>query len=204
MSAAASPPGVTEPVDADVRRTLDGYDAVVYDLDGTLVRLAVDWDAVARDAIAALDEAGIDASGAELWSMLDLADEHGVRDRIEDVIAGHEREGARRSTRLALADDLVERSGRVPVGVCSLNAEAAVRLAMETHGLSGAVREDAVVGRGTVPTHKPDPEPLLETLRRLGVTPERAVFVGDSERDGVTAERAGVDFVPVEPEPSGG
>ena len=26
-----------------------GYDAVVYDLDGTLVRLAVDWDALRSD-----------------------------------------------------------------------------------------------------------------------------------------------------------
>ena len=36
------------------------YDAVVYDLDGTLVDLAVDWDAVARDVASLLEARGVD------------------------------------------------------------------------------------------------------------------------------------------------
>jgi phosphoglycolate phosphatase len=191
---------IRDATDADRASDLDGYDAVVYDLDGTLARLAVDWDEVAREAVSVFDETGVDAAGVELWSMLDLADEHGISDRIEAVIAGHEREGARASIRLALADDLEARAGRLPVGVCSLNAEEAVRVALETHDLLDDV--DAVVGRGTVETHKPDPEPLLETLRRLRVSPDRAVFVGDSERDALTAERAGVTFRYVDGGPS--
>ena len=171
---------------------LDSFDAVVYDLDGTLVRLLVDWDAVARDAIARFDEHGVDATGYDLWAMLDLADERGLRSEIEAVIAGHEREGARNSTRLALADRLLAHDPRTPVGVCSLNCEESVRIALETHGLGEAV--DAVVGRDTVSTRKPDPEPLLATLRGQEADPGRAVFVGDSPGDRTTAERAGVAY----------
>ena len=178
---------------------LDGFEAVVYDLDGTLVDLAVDWDAAARDAAAALREVGVDAGGIDLWAMLDVADEAGRRDVIERVLSDHEREGARASTRLGLADDAVDRAP--PKGVCSLNCEAACHLALDAHDLARHV--DAVVGRDSVATRKPDPQPLLETLRRLDADPADAVFVGDSERDAVTAERAGVGFRYVPGGPSG-
>ena len=168
--------------------------AVVYDLDGTLVDLAVDWDAVAREATERFAAAGVDASGMDLWAMLELADERGLRDEIEEILVAHERDGAERSERLALADAVAERT--VPGGVCSLNSEVACRTALEVHGLSAHV--DAVVGRDSVSARKPDPEPLLAVLRELGVAPERALFVGDTERDERTARRAGVPFVYVE------
>jgi phosphoglycolate phosphatase len=174
---------------------LDDFEAVVYDLDGTLVRLDVDWDAVARDALGVFAAADVTlASDTDLWAMLDVADEHGLRDDLEAVIAGHERAGARTSARLALADRLPTHA--VPVGVCSLNSEGSVVVALDTHDLADGV--DAVVGRDTVSTRKPDPEPLLATLRRVNVEPRRAVFVGDSPRDRTTAERAGVAYRSVE------
>ncbi len=167
---------------------IDDYDAVVYDLDGTLVRLAVDWDAVARDVREVLESRGVSAPD-DLWEMLERSDETGHREAVEEAIAAHETEGARASERLVHADGIPI---GVPVGVCSLNCEAACRIALETHGLDESVR--AVVGRDSVSTKKPDPEPLLAVLRELDVAPGRALFVGDSERDEVTAQRAGTDF----------
>ena len=169
---------------------MERYDGVVYDLDGTVVRLAVDWQAVATDVIAVYETAGIDATGADLWGLLERADNHGISEEVEATISRHERTGARESHRLSLADELLDRS--VPVGVCSLNCEQACRIALDTHDLATGV--DSIIGRDSVDTHKPDPEPLLATLSELGVDPDSAVFVGDSPRDGTTAERAGVDF----------
>jgi phosphoglycolate phosphatase len=167
-----------------------GYDAVVYDLDGTVVSLAVDWDATAREATRVFADHGVDADG-DLWAMLDLADERGLRDEIEAVLSRHEREGARASERLPLADCLPGHS--IPVGICSLNCEAACRDALVTHELTETVR--AIVGRDSVATRKPNPEPLLATVERLGVDADDPVlFVGDSRRDEETARRAGIDF----------
>jgi len=165
------------------------YEAVVYDLDGTLVRLAVDWDEVTTDAASVLSARGVDTDGMDLWDILERADAEGLRGTVESTIADHEREGARTSRRLRLATAL---TGELPVAVCSLNCEAACRIALEIHGLDSHV--DAIVGRDTVDGHKPDPEPLLAAVRGLSVAPERALFVGDSERDEVTARRAGVPF----------
>ncbi|WP_049970145.1 HAD family hydrolase [Haladaptatus cibarius] len=167
----------------------DDVAAVVYDLDGTLVQLIVNWKAVAQDVAMELETHGVDASDADLWRMLDLADEANVRREIETIIGQHERDGARRSTRLPHADELLSRD--VPVGVCSLNCESACHVGLETHGLARHV--DAVVGRDSVSTRKPHPEPLRATLRELGVD-GNAVFVGDSRRDELTAERAGIAF----------
>jgi phosphoglycolate phosphatase len=166
-----------------------GYDAVVFDLDGTLVDLAVDWDAAARDAIALFERNGHDAADADLWGLLERADDAGLRAELESVLADHETRGAAASTRLRHADHLPLSS---PTAVCSLNCEAACRTALDRHDLSHHV--EAVVGRDSVGTYKPDPEPLLAALRDLGVRKERALFVGDSERDAVTARRAGVEF----------
>ena len=168
------------------------HDAVVYDLDGTLVRLAVDWSAVRRDTVAAVREAGLSA-GESLWELLDRAHSEGFADIVEPVIAEHECRGALAADRLLTAAELPR---GVPVGVCSLNSEAACRLALRRHGLAAHV--DAVVGRDTVETYKPDPGPLLSVVRELSATPDRVLFVGDSERDQRTAERAGVAFAYVE------
>ena len=168
---------------------VDEFETVVFDLDGTLVRLVVDWDAVAAEVFETLRERGVSPPG-DLWGMLDTADEAGFREPVETVISGFERVGARESERLPAADTVPE----VPTGVCSLNCEDACRIALDVHGIEGV---DAVVGRDTVATEKPDPQPLLETVRRLDGDPGTTLFVGDSERDRVTAERAGTGYVDV-------
>ncbi|MFC4553127.1 MULTISPECIES: HAD family hydrolase [Halorussus] len=163
---------------------------MVYDLDGTVVRLAVDWNDVERRLAALLDEEGVDAGPLDAWELLSAAEEAGVGDEADELIAAAERDGARASERLPLADELLARE--VPVGVCSLNHEDAVHIALQEHGLTGAV--DSVVGRGTVPERKPHPRALLAAVEELGVDPQDVLFVGDSASDEETADRAGTRF----------
>jgi len=173
---------------------LDGYDGVVYDLDGTLVGLDVAWDDVRADVAATYADAGVDPGPRDLWGLLEDADANGLGAAVEATIARHECEGAQSSTRLRLADALAPETR--PVGVCTLNCEAAAHDALTVHELDDDVA--AVVGRDTVSNHKPHPEPLLETVSRLGLAPGDVVFVGDSERDEATAAAAGVAFAYVE------
>lgn len=169
--------------------TDDEYDAYVYDMDGTLVHLSVDWDEVATDVAAVLRARGVDVQDADLWSMLELSDETGYRRLVEERISEHEREGARVGERLPAASELPREK---PVGVCSLNSESACRIALERYGLDSAVQ--VIVGRDTVETEKPDPEPLTRTVEALGTDPARTIFIGDSQRDAITAQRAGTAF----------
>jgi len=53
----------------------------------------------------------------------------------------------------------------------------------------------AIVSGDTTPHAKPHPEPLFEAARRLGLDPCRCVYVGDDERDIVAGLAAGMGTV---------
>ena len=53
----------------------------------------------------------------------------------------------------------------------------------------------AIVSGNTTPHAKPHPEPLYEAARRLSVDPLRCVYVGDDERDIVAGRAAGMPTV---------
>ena len=52
-----------------------------------------------------------------------------------------------------------------------------------------------VISGDTTPHTKPHPEPLLEAARRLGLEPARCVYVGDDARDIVAGRAAGMGTV---------
>ena len=56
---------------------------------------------------------------------------------------------------------------------------------------------DTLVAGDSTPARKPDPQPVLEACRRLDVTPEACVLIGDSAHDAQAARAAGVAFVAV-------
>jgi pyrophosphatase PpaX len=56
---------------------------------------------------------------------------------------------------------------------------------------------DVVVGFEDTSRHKPDPEPVLLAVGKLGGEPEEAVYVGDSPFDIGAAKAAGVFAVAV-------
>lgn len=53
-------------------------------------------------------------------------------------------------------------------------------------------RAKALVCGDTTPFAKPHPAPLVEAARRLGVAPARCVYVGDAERDVIAGTAAGM------------
>lgn len=64
-------------------------------------------------------------------------------------------------------------------------------------------RFGALIGADTLPTRKPDPEPLREAARRAGGNPARCLLVGDTITDHTTARAAGVPSVLVTFGPNG-
>jgi phosphoglycolate phosphatase len=53
-------------------------------------------------------------------------------------------------------------------------------------------RAACVVSGDTLARRKPDPEPLWYACERMGVPPERSLYVGDAERDMQAGNRAGL------------
>ena len=88
----------------------------------------------------------------------------------------------------------LKREGR-RLGVVSAKPRATVELALEGAALDAYF--DVVVGSDETEKFKPDPEPLLLGLGRLGASVEEAAYVGDSPFDIQAARAAGLYAVGV-------
>lgn len=177
-------------------------DAIIFDFDGTLADVPLDFDFM-KTKIAALGEVFMDArpvpdaTPALEW-LERLSAEVMERDRAEGmeflsrgrlVIAATELDAARNGclfefTRPVL-DDLAGLG--VAAGVITRNISAAVKCVfpdIEDHLKVFIPREDAT-------RLKPDPDHLLRALERIGVSPDRALMVGDHPMDVQTGRNAG-------------
>ncbi len=77
-------------------------------------------------------------------------------------------------------------------GIASSKRRPQYGIDMGRHGYDQLM--DAAVLCEDTELHKPDPAPLLECLRRLGVEAGDALYMGDARSDMVAARAAGMDF----------
>lgn len=82
------------------------------------------------------------------------------------------------------------RAAGIRTAVVSNKPDPAVRLLVREHFPS--LFDDACGEQEGIP-RKPDPVMLMHVLKQLSVTPDTALYVGDSEIDVQTAARAGMD-----------
>lgn len=84
----------------------------------------------------------------------------------------------------------------VQVGVATSKRRASARQAMDLLGLTEHV--SVLVAMEDTLQHKPDPDPLLLALERLGLSdPTGSVYVGDAVVDVLAGKAAGMDTVAV-------
>lgn len=77
-------------------------------------------------------------------------------------------------------------------GLVSTKNVAVLQAVVAVKGLKSLL--SVLVGGGTVPSHKPDPEGLLFGISQLGVEKKDVLYCGDTVIDAQTAQNAGVDF----------
>ena len=171
---------------------LDSFESIVFDFDGTLAHLPVDWQRVRNDLKtlfgADLSEPLSSYTPEELHA---LAVQTGKRAAFRDCLAEHEHAAIEETTRLPLLGQLSDYD--CPIAICTLNATSVVETVLEQADQLSAV--DVLVGRETLDEQKPHPAPLRRCFEQLGVAPEASVFVGDDRRDFVTASRTPTSFV---------
>jgi phosphoglycolate phosphatase len=182
------------------------YDAIVFDNDGILTRLT--GRNVLRDSIRdAFDAAGVPDPPAEHIETLHgttaadvrrICDIHGIDPgpfwrRRDDEAARRQKAMIRRGEKPLYDDVDAIRDLDADIGVVSNNQHETVRFIVEHFDLAPPVvtqygREHTVAG---VERKKPDPYYLQQALADLGT--RDALYVGDSQKDIVAAQRAGVD-----------
>lgn len=187
-------------------------EAIVWDLDGTLVDSAPDL----RTALnAVLDKRGFFTHSLEtVRSMIGAGvpklvergfNAVGVRvdaTQLHALVEIFKEEYKTCATDLTrpyagIVDALEQiRTLNIPMGVCTNKPEAFTRQILEGLGLSRFF--SSVVGGDTTDRRKPDPLPLLTCLQGLDAKPAASLMIGDSAHDVHAAHAAGV-FVGVVP-----
>ncbi|MBL8330469.1 MAG: HAD-IA family hydrolase [Rubrivivax sp.] len=184
------------------------FDAVLFDLDGTLVDSAPDLGGAANDLRARhglpplplSDYRALCGSGARgmLRAGFGLAPGDAAYEALRDeFLAIYALRLLEQTSVFQGIDGLlagIEGHPR-PWGVVT---NKAVRLAAPLlEGLALAPRAAVLVGGDTTPHTKPHPAPLLHAAQALGVPPSRCVYVGDDRRDMLAGRAAGMTTVAV-------
>lgn len=181
----------------------------LFDLDGTLVDSLTDIWHSANATRAAFGLPAVERATAQgwvgdgLWMLLrralaDVGPFEAVRERAWQVYEAHHREQCVRTVKPypGVAEHLARwhQQGR-PMAVVTNKSTAFAERVLEHVGLRRWL--PVLVCGDTLPQRKPDPEPLREALRRLGVVEVRGAMIGDGVQDLRAGKAAGLRTVAV-------
>jgi pyrophosphatase PpaX len=174
--------------------------ALLFDLDGTLVDSIDLLLAAFRHTFethlgaAPSDEEWIAGIGTPLVSpMRAFVKDEAIVERMMSTYRVFQREHHDRLLREfeGVRDTLALLKGRGhPIALVTSKMNDLAYRALQYATLDALV--DDVVGFDSCARHKPEPEPVLIALDRLGYRPEEAIFVGDSPHDITAGNAAGV------------
>ena len=180
--------------------------AVLFDLDGTLIDSAPDLGAAADKM---RTDRGLPSlplahyrpmAGAGARGMLGVAfgltpDDPDFEVLREEFFVNYENCMTERTYAFDGVAELLQALGRngLPWGVVTNKSSRFT--APLTRAMPLFASAATVVSGDTTPHAKPHPEPLFEAARRLGLAPDRCVYVGDDERDIMAGRAAGMGTV---------
>jgi pyrophosphatase PpaX len=180
------------------------FRVVLFDLDGTLidsgpiilasmqhaVRTVLDRDIAYEELAATVGGQGLVTQMSEL-----------APDRVDELIEVYRAHNDPLHDTLEAFAGMIDvlprlREGGRRLGIVTAKRHRTVALAFDRFPWLEE-QFDVVVGHEDTERHKPDPDPVLEALRRLDATPEEAAYVGDSPFDIGAGKSAGVFAVAV-------
>ena len=181
-------------------------DAVLFDLDGTLVDSAPDLGAAADQmrvdrgltSLPLSDYRAMAGAGARgmIGVAFGLASGHAEFEALkEEFFSNYE---SRLTVRTYAFDGVAELIADIVAqglkwGVVT-NKSARFTLPL-TKAMPLFSTAQTIISGDTTPHAKPHPAPLLEAARQLGVAPGRCLYVGDDERDIMAGQAAGMSTV---------
>ena len=185
--------GVDPMVGKDAREMLMEREMVIFDLDGTLYDLQVDWAGL-KGEFHELIGSEFDVEGGYIMSAYRYAKE---RDDLKRRMLGlqaeyelsHIDDSSRVEPGITCAEWRLKRGLRC--SIFSMNTERAV------DQLIGGLGFSPVITMDSVKMPKPSPEGLIRLMDMIGIKGDDLLFVGNSDKDAGSAAGAGIDHVDV-------
>jgi phosphoglycolate phosphatase len=190
---------------------IDRLEAVVFDLDGTLVDSAQDIASGLNHALAeeklrsvpladvrAMIGDGVRALAVKALRWQDMEPEPAIVDRIlQSFLTFSHAAPVQASTLFPGVEHMILtlRKAGIKIGICTNKQHGLALRVVEALRLGPLT--DQLVGGGEF-AMKPDPAPLLATIQRLSASPSAAIYVGDMRVDFLTAIAADVAFLGID------
>lgn len=181
------------------------YQAILFDLDGTLIDSAPDLVQTLNDMLVAyqrpqqrLDDLRPYVSqGSTKLLQLSFLDNYPVAfDELrQEFLTRYQQQNTVKTDFFEGITDVLDaiESSDTPWGImtnkptdCTLAIADKLRLNQ---------RADAIVCGDTLPVAKPDPSPIILACKMIGVVPENCVYIGDCDRDIEAGQLAGMDTI---------
>jgi phosphoglycolate phosphatase len=186
------------------------FAAVIFDLDGTLIDSVPDVRAAVNRVLAELDRPLLSldqiktmiGEGAQVMLKMVMEQTGGYTPGMEEeylprFLATYKAHPADHTLVYPGVFDVLDqlKADGVALGMCTNKPSITTLPAVKALGLNKYFQ--AIVCADQVEHRKPDGRHVLNILERMGVSPENAVMVGDSETDIAAAVDAGVPAVAV-------
>ena len=174
---------------------------IVFDLDGTIVKLAVDWQELKRilsERYSKIYSDGCDFKRISVClSQIVKRNDYEELDRFFNIIREHETKNIVNNkpieeTLFFINNlDLFDISNDVNLAIFSLNTKEAIEISLKQ--IKIYKKFDYIVGREDVMKWKPNPEGLYLIKEHFKCNRDQMVYIGDLQKDLETGANAGIE-----------
>ncbi len=184
-----------------------GFDAVIFDCDGTLVDSMPAHFEAWCEALALYGAGGIFKEDVFMAMggrptrdiVVELNDEYDLRLDPEAVAFAKREAFLKRLKTITLIDEVADFAaslrGKVPMAIASGGTRMVVEKILHVVGISDWF--DEVVTVDDVPIGKPEPDVFLYAARLVGVAPAKCLALDDAPSGILAAERAGMQVIAI-------
>lgn len=174
---------------------------IVFDLDGTVVRLPVNWDSLKQLLSKKYTEIYAEhcsfSSVSECLSTIVDKNDMVTLENFFKIILQYELENIHKTQPIKEIVffikniDLFEVQISSKFAILSLNMRETIKKALKLTNIEGYF--DFILGREDVTNWKPNPEGLLKIREHFNVEKEDMIFFGDKKKDLLTGKNSGID-----------